>query len=264
MVRFRRKTMPLPNAPSHCFPEDAAPELRKIRPGHFWFEHRRRLILRELARALRSRPDPLVLEIGCGDGHVLEAIGARWRCVGIDERVSDLALMRGSGNRSSIAAAAASGLPFGAPFDAVGLFDVLEHAENDRELLRSAMEAIRPSGYLLATVPAGPSLWSAADRFAGHYRRYTRDQLQALFAGAGLEVVSLYPVFRILWPAARVKAWRGEDRPIPSVAREYSVPPALNRVLLRLLAIEDRVLGRSARGSGTSLMIVARKGAPPP
>lgn len=245
-------------APPRAFPEEAARELRKIRPGHFWFEHRRRLILREMSAVLGDRLDAMVLDLGCGDGHVLEELGKHWSCFGIDERVSDLALARRSGLRR-IAAATAPGLPFRACFDAIGLFDVLEHVEDDRALLCSAIEVVRPSGFILATVPAGPSLWSAADRFAGHYRRYTRDQVKALFEGAGLSVRLLYPLFRILWPAARVKAWHGQRRAIPSIAREYSVPPLLNGLLARALAVEDRAFGKSARGAGTSLMIVSRK-----
>lgn len=31
-----------------------------------------------------------------------------------------------------------------------------------------------PGGFILLTVPADPRLWSKFDRYAGHYRRYTR------------------------------------------------------------------------------------------
>jgi 2-polyprenyl-3-methyl-5-hydroxy-6-metoxy-1,4-benzoquinol methylase len=246
--------------PSHLrnFPDHAAQELRQIRPGHYWFEHRLRLILREMESALHGRSDARVLDLGCGDGTVLEELQKRWGAVGAEERIADAALARRCG-LARIAVAKGPHLPFRAQFDVVGLFDVLEHVEDDVGLLRAAAQAVLPTGFVVATVPASPALWSAADRFAGHFRRYSPQQLRDLFERCGLSILALYPLFRLLWLPARVRAWRGDERPITNIIREYSVTPLLNALLSAALVVEDRLFGRSARGVGTSLMVVARK-----
>lgn len=242
----------------HRFPSGAASALRTIRRGHFWFGHRERILLDELSRALGGRDSPSVLEIGCGDGAVLERISDCWPALGVDERWEDLILARKSG-ATRLAAADGGALPFSKRFDAVCLFDVLEHVRDDEALLASAVSSTAADGYVLATVPAGPSLWSAADRFSGHYRRYSAAALRALFERCGLRVVALYPIFRALWLPARVQAMRGDRREIRDIAKEYSVRPFFNRVLSIVLRLEHTVFGRSRAGLGTSLLAVGRR-----
>src|SRR5258708_40013475 len=64
------------------------------------------------------------------------------------------------------------------------MLDVLEHVD-DVLLLRDAHRALRPGGWVLATVPAMPWLWSYRDVGAGHKRRYTRATFSAAMLQAG-------------------------------------------------------------------------------
>src|SRR4030095_4970802 len=82
-------------------------------------------------------------------------------------------------------------------FGAIGMFDVLEHIEDDAQALRALHGMLADGGRLYATVPAHRRLWSAADRDAGHFRRYTTRQLRGLFGRCGfdLDVCSYY-----FWP----------------------------------------------------------------
>jgi hypothetical protein len=59
--------------------------------------------------------------------------------------------------------------------------DVLEHIEDDREELRRASELLTRGGAVIVLSPAFPSLFSEFDRSVGHYRRYTRRSLAAVF-----------------------------------------------------------------------------------
>jgi SAM-dependent methyltransferase len=56
---------------------------------------------------------------------------------------------------------------------AAGMFDVLEHIEDDAGVLRQVHALLRPGGLLFLTVPAYAFLHSADDVVAGHFRRYT-------------------------------------------------------------------------------------------
>jgi SAM-dependent methyltransferase len=198
-----------------------------------------------------------VLDFGCGDGDVLGALSSLWWTVGLERRLDDLALARTS-DSLKVVAAEGSAPPFSRSFDMVGLFDVVEHVEDDRELLRRATALVSPGGWVLLTVPADPRLWSSLDTYAGHYRRYTRHMMVDLLTAANLRVERLLPLFRVLWPLGRLKAAFAGKTPIRDPEKEYRVPPLINRVLLSGLAMERTLAGVSPRGTGTSWLAAAR------
>lgn len=75
-------------------------------------------------------------------------------------------------------------------FDYVFSFDVLEHIEDDAGALKHWASWLKPRGRLLLSVPARMKLWTAGDEWAGHYRRYERDQLIELLQTSGFEIES--------------------------------------------------------------------------
>jgi SAM-dependent methyltransferase len=85
-------------------------------------------------------------------------------------------------------------------YDLIVLAEVLEHVEDDLDLLKRAREWLSAEGSLIITVPADPALWSSADVYSNHHRRYTPDQLTALVREAGLRAeVSWRYGFPALW-----------------------------------------------------------------
>lgn len=238
------------------FPEGAHAEFEGIRDGHFWFETRRRA-LAELLEPFASEADFMGLEVGCGDGFVLAALGGRW--IGADQNWPDAVRARRRTGRS-IVVADGGHLPFGRRFSVVCAFDVLEHTENDVPFVKALASVLRPNSVLALTVPAGPELWSSLDRYAGHYRRYTRASLVETVATAGLRVERTMPLFRLLWPLAWVRARLPRGRKeVECPEREYGVVPLGNALLRWMLVLESRLGGRSARGRGTSWCLVARR-----
>jgi SAM-dependent methyltransferase len=248
--------------PAPSFPDEAPGLLFGVKDGHFWFTHRRLAILEAARGCLPGEGRARVLDFGCGDGEVLTELSRHFRAVGLDPRVNDLSLARRRGN-TRLVAARGDRLPFSRCFDLVGLFDVVEHVADDAGLLRGAAELAVPGGFILLTVPADPRLWSKFDRYAGHYRRYTRRALEDLLRDAGLEQVRLLPLFRILWPLARVHALFGRQQDVADAGREYRVAGIWNGVLRGALAVEQWLFRASERGSGTSWLAVARTPAGP-
>ena len=71
---------------------------------------------------------------------------------------------------------------------AIGLFDVLEHVEDESAALMRLRDMLAENGRLYLTVPAHKWLWSSVDVEAGHFRRYTRGKLCRLLRNAGFDI----------------------------------------------------------------------------
>ena len=66
--------------------------------------------------------------------------------------------------------------------------NVLEHIENDLEVLVKLRSALDKKGKLLIYVPAHPVLFSKFDYQVGHFRRYKKKQLIKIVSKAGFTV----------------------------------------------------------------------------
>ena len=75
------------------------------------------------------------------------------------------------------------------PFDYIYTLNVLEHIEDDKEILRKMMVSLKPGGMLYIYVPAFNLIFSSMDRKVGHFRRYRRSQLASVLRGLGYDVV---------------------------------------------------------------------------
>jgi SAM-dependent methyltransferase len=236
------------------FPATGHDVLRPLREGHYWFDHRKACIREAVNGCLGN--SGRILEFGCGDGDVLGALAPEHRSFGFDRGLEDLAAARSKS--LSVVAGEGAAPPFSRVFDLVGLFDVVEHVPNDVGLLRIASTLAHPGGWVLLTVPADPALWTSLDDYAGHKRRYTRSMVEDLCRNASLELVSVAPMFRALWPPARVRAALRGNRPVEDPESEYRVGAVWNRLLSTVLRGERRLFGRSPRGHGTSWLAVTR------
>lgn len=89
-------------------------------------------------------------------------------------------------------------MPCGA--DLVLLMDVLEHVDDDVGLIRASMRGAAPGAFVVISVPAFPSLFSAHDRFLDHKRRYRIRTLENVARAAGLNIVSARYFFAMILP----------------------------------------------------------------
>jgi len=64
--------------------------------------------------------------------------------------------------------------PFVEHFDAITMFDVIEHIEDDAFALKKCRKALISDGIIFITVPAFELLWSRIDTESGHKRRYSK------------------------------------------------------------------------------------------
>lgn len=68
-------------------------------------------------------------------------------------------------------------------------FEVLEHIPDDATALAEWTRTLKPGGRVLVSTPAHQRKYGSADALVGHVRRYEKEQLTELFAGAGYEQI---------------------------------------------------------------------------
>lgn len=246
--------------PSHFAPLVAAED------RHFWFQARNHILSLLARQAVADfAPGYRVLEVGCGDGNVLrflEKACPDGMVVGLDYFQEGLAYAR---DRCSCALVQGDLRlsPFSKPFHLIGMFDVLEHLADDRQVLRDLWRILDPQGKLLLTVPSGPELWSAFDEASGHVRRYRQQQLQEILQECGFAVEYLTPymtgIYPLVWLSRRLGK-NGPDEVAQAVERDLRIIPILNGVLSAVLSPEiSWIRRRRTLPFGTSLLAVARK-----
>ena len=248
------------------YPADHNATCFQLEDGSFWFTHRNRCII---AAVRQFPPDGFILDIGGGNGFVAQGLidagfetallepgavgaqnakeGRRLRTV-INATIADAGIRQGS-------------------VPNVGLFDVLEHIEDDRSFVSRLRDIMRPGGLLYLTVPAFNWLWSVSDVDAMHYRRYTRRSLTDILAG-GFEVLYSTYLFQRLVPLTMVmralpyRVGLAKPKPAHVYEREHAVGRSgVAGVFSRMLGHEVAAIaaGRSLT-FGSSLLVVARRG----
>lgn len=73
-------------------------------------------------------------------------------------------------------------------YDSILMVNVLEHIEDDKNILSALHEKLAAGGHLMIFVPAMPFLYSKIDKLHGHFRRYERAGLGGVLKEAGFEL----------------------------------------------------------------------------
>lgn len=180
-------------------------------PYTFGFFYREKM--RAIHRVAPDRPLADVLEVGGGRSGMTALLFPEARVVNLDldarfaeapcNRQPRVRFVRGDATR----------LPFAdAAFDAVTMFDVIEHVPDDARALAEALRVLRPGGYLLLSTPnerwrfpyygfMRPCCPSEEAMFAewGHVRRgYAQRDLEALVGRPALRSATFISPLTVL------------------------------------------------------------------
>lgn len=172
---------------SISYPDNGNKECFQLEDRSFWFIQRNKIILNVLRRFLPEEP---FFDIGGGNGFVtkgIQDIGVEAVLVEPGQEGVINAKVRGIDNILCCDFNENTFLPNSIP--SIGLFDVIEHIEDDIKFLENAYKCLKPSGRLYITVPAYTFLWSKEDNIAQHYRRYTLSQLEEVVGKAGFKLI---------------------------------------------------------------------------
>ena len=242
--------------------------LAEVEGRHFWFVARRELILEAMRRSVPDLGTRPMFDVGCGSGGLAAFLAAGGvRLSGACDAYPEALWIASRRLEVPVLLVDEGRLPpLGSGQPMIGLFDVLEHIDDDAGTLAWVAEALEPGGYLVLTVPAHPCLYNDLDRSARHRRRYRRRELAVKLAAAGLRVRLLthfmaplaLPILLVSWSeAARRRLGRP---PLASpVGARLRVRPFPDFALGLVLSLERRLLRLGSLPFGSSLMAVAER-----
>ena len=246
--------------------------LERVEGRHFWFLARREVVLDALRRAVPDLDRRELVDIGCGSGGLLQYLEGRGVTVAgaCDAYLESLEIVRSRMAVPLVLVDEGRLPPLGPGHDLLALFDVLEHLDDDRGMLRFLHSALTPGGVVVLTVPAHPSLFDDRDELAHHRRRYRRGELREKLEEAGFSVRVLSHFMAPLVPP--LLAMRALSRLLPRSHRrsrdrqelEFRVVPVLNGLGRVLLAAERQVLRLTSLPFGSSIIAVAARSADEP
>jgi ubiquinone/menaquinone biosynthesis C-methylase UbiE len=232
-------------------------KMHKLEETHWWFQGKK-YIIKSIMSSIEI-PEGRYLDIGCGTGMFLREIGKGRMSYGVD--VSEQALSYCSKKvDASLVRAFGNKLPFKEDvFSFVSLLDVVEHVDNDLELLKEVNRVCKSGAIVVITVPAFDFLWGSHDVAQHHKRRYTRNQLRDLGLSAGFLSERLtYTNFFIFLP---VLLRRITSRKLPS-GKDSDVrdmPGIINDFLKCIYKFEAFYLKKANFPFGVSLLTILRK-----
>ena len=175
-----------PKISNVSYPADAHRYLYSVEDNSFWFKHRNDCILRVLQRFPHKH---YIIDVGGGNGYVSLGIqNAGFKIIMLESGSDGVMNAQKRGIRYIFHTTFQDANFPDSSVDSIGLFDVLEHIEDDHTFLTIAHKCMKQGGRLYITVPAHQYLWSWMDVQAGHFRRYSIASLTKLLGKSRFKV----------------------------------------------------------------------------
>lgn len=233
--------------------------------SHFWFRGFRWFVQPEVARAVRGRAAPRLLDCGCGTGANVAWLSRYGDAYGFDLTWNGLALGRRLG-RGRMARASIAAIPMAdASVDVATSFDVFQTLPDavEREAIDELWRVIKPGGHLILNVAALEALRGRHSALSEEVRRYTPATLRRLVERVGFLVERLTFVHAalvpVMLPVRLVQRLRSGPALTPGEF-DITVPAApVNALLTGVVRLEAAALRLVDMPIGSSLMCRARK-----
>jgi len=248
------------------YPAEGNASCLSVEDTSFWFRHRNKCILEVIKQFPLSTP---FFDVGGGNRYVAKALqdtGLEVVAVEPGSTGAQNARLRGVQHVIQASLEDAGFLPGVLP--SVGLFDVLEHVEDDTAFIHSIRDYLRPGGTVYITVPAFEWLWSHEDVSVGHPRRYTRRSLSRVLEEAGLQLefgtcfFTILPLPILIFRSLPHRLRLNHHSPsADALQKDHHIRnPLGGRILDFMLQREvERIRARSVSSFGGSCLAVAKK-----
>ncbi len=249
-----------PRFDSISYPKKGHDKMRESESNSFWFDHRFHCI----STLLKRYKVKSLLDIGGGNGQISHQLQERLKleCVLLEPGTDAISNAQGKNIGGLINSSLYEAELENESIEAIGMFDVLEHIENDHKFLAETNRILKSTGLIVLTVPAYQWLFSDFDREVGHFRRYSLSRLKTVLKTNGFEIeygtylFSLLPIpvyiTRLVTRFSKKSAVKKND---------HFVDRPLLRQLLKLILLPERWFVNKGVliPFGSSCLIVAKK-----
>lgn len=224
---------------------------------HWWWRAREEFLLRRFRHLVPADGRRRILDVGSGDGVLLDRLGPWGHAEGIEPDATTLG-PDAAHRKIHLGPFDASFRPTD-PFDLILFLDVLEHLDDPVASLTRARELLRPGGRIFVSVPAFPVLWTRHDALNHHRRRYTRASLAGHAATAGLAIE--WSRYGFLSVGVMKLLVRAKEAILPGAPRPPGLPSSPLNAVARIVADLDLSIGEVVPWPfGSSLFAVLRVG----
>jgi hypothetical protein len=178
------------------YPKSANEDFFEIEENSFWFKHRNNCIIEAVKK---HSPDQHFFDIGGGNGYVAKGLEENGITSILVEPGIQGCLNAKKRNLQNIVCSTLENASFTEnSIPSVGLFDVVEHIEDDGGFLKSIHRILMKGGFVFITVPAYQLLWSNDDVYAEHHRRYSLKNLEKKLCETGFAITYSTYIFSLL------------------------------------------------------------------
>lgn len=183
--------------------------------SHFIDMASRRYAVSKVAQYI-SGASPVILDIGCSTGFLLADLKSAFSqafVMGTDVVIGPLLKLAKTSPNIPLLHFDLTRCPLPeSSVDMAVLLNVLEHIDNDTLAVRQLYRILKPGGFAIIEVPAGPDLYGIYDELLMHYRRYKMQDLKRLFINTNFTILHqshlgffLYPGFFLMKKLHRKK-----------------------------------------------------------
>jgi len=225
--------------------------------NHFWMQWRWAK-LKQLKKLFLKDKSHL-LEVGCGNGIVVDQIESETNCIvdGCDLNQAAMQISKPSKGKKYLYNIYDKNPLFINKYDGIILLDVLEHITDPIDFLSVANLSGKNNSSVIINVPAYQWLYSNYDLFVGHIKRYNKKDVEKLMLASNLEIIKIQYWGALLIPIALLRKILIANKREDVIKSGFKPPGKLADYFLRALMKFELALPFSLP-FGTSLIAIGR------
>jgi len=245
------------------YPENGNKDYFEIEEQSFWFVHRNNILIEIINRYSNGNS---FFDIGGGNGYVAKKLQENgFDAFLIEPGLEGIVNAQKRGVRKLINSTFQEACFKPNTLYNVGLFDVLEHIEDQDKILNDIYNVLTQDGMMFLTVPAFNLLWSDEDDYAGHFKRYRRNELVEIVRNHGFEVIYstyffsflFFPVLFFRAIPSKIGLYKANLR---KTKKHHLTKYVSHKNLEMLFNIElKKILTCNTLKIGSSILVVAKK-----
>ena len=221
-----------------------------------------------MIKNFRSSTDGPIFDIGGGNGFVAKGLlDAGLEVVLVEPGTNGATNAKKRGVDHVICATTYTAKFQPSTIPAIGVFDVVEHIEDDIAFLKHLWELLVPGGILYLTVPAYQFLWSQEDEEGGHFKRYTLSNLKKKMMHSGFVIsystyiFSYLPILVFFLRTLPYKLNLLKSTSMCRIKKEHSAPKGIGSKILNYIHKWElkKICKLQTILFGGSCMLIAKK-----